>query len=421
MHKRGEKLLINLTNHTSKMRKISFKKSVTAALLSVLFFGGISAACGNTPEGNLIAFVFSLLWLSFVFATSLLGVRIPGLGTDNLNIEDTSWSGPALEYMITRAVTDADTVLKGVACVLEEISRKTITIPRLEVTVLMQAYTPTPTALGNTVVDGRQLPLQKFEFYDEFNPQDYEQHFFEQDFEEGKLIDETLPPTAENFTMLQYMKRLNKWFEDSFWNSRLAWNPTGTNVAPISKGYSDNTLQSGTNYYFNGLVFEALSDSTVQTLAYNPTNFLPANIRGNVFTPMYNTLINNPISKALAYKYGKTGLRYLISYGDQANYEEALRTDQFKNIDSTETAQNRYRGYDLVPLAGLDEGTVFLSICRPDYASNFYIGTNTTDDITLEMKKLPYPSDLFGVKGIFKMATIHGYGDQMVLCTPITL
>lgn len=394
----------------NSLRNIKFSAAVL--LFTILLGTALSMAVNSGPIG------FSLAIILMVFA--ITGMLPVGTGIDNLNIEDTTWSGPALDYMITRAVTDVDTIIKGCATVVEEVSRKQITIPRLEVTVLMQKYTPDPTAKGGQTVDGRVLTLQKFEMYDEFDPQDYEQHFFEQDFAEDALIDETLPATAENFTMLQYMKRINKWIEDSLWNSRLMWDPTGANVAPVTKGYGDNTLQTGTNYFFDGFLYKLLNDATVQSLTYNPANFTAANFRGNVLTPMLNTIINNPISKALAYKYGPEGLRFLESYADQALYEEALRTDSFKNQDSTQTAINRYRGYDMVPLAGLDEGTVVLSIARPDRNSNFWVGINSTVDFTLRMGKKPNPSKMWYVDMIGKIDVNHGFGDQAVVCTPIT-
>jgi hypothetical protein len=131
---------------------------------------------------------------------------------DVLNITDTSWSGPALDYMITRAVVDVDTIVKGCANVVDGI-RKQVTIPRVEVSGLIQHYAATPVSNGNITVDGRVLDPQKFEMYQEFNPADFEQHFFAEQFEQDRLIDRTLPPTAENFIMLQYMKRLNEYLK----------------------------------------------------------------------------------------------------------------------------------------------------------------------------------------------------------------
>lgn len=338
---------------------------------------------------------------------------------DVLNITDTSWSGPALDYMITRAVVDVDTIVKGCANVVDGI-RKQVTIPRVEVSGLIQHYAATPVSSGSINVDGRVLNPQKFEMYQEFNPADFEQHFFAEQFEQDRLIDRTLPPTAENFIMLQYMKRLNEYFETAFWNSRIMFDPTGTNVDPTTKGYSNtNTLQTSGDYMFDGFIYKALSDSAnVQTISWtapSSTTIVPSMLA------MKNKIMGNPLSMALSYKYGPLGLRYFMSYPDQGFYEEYMATvTTYKNQDTTQSGINRYKGHDIVPLAGMPEGTMFLTVGRPDIQSNLWIGVNSTDDVQLEMKKTSNPSDLWYVKGIFKVDVNHGFGDQMVLFTNIT-
>jgi hypothetical protein len=398
------------------MKKISKIKSFKILLIA-LFLGGMA----HTPMVGFLVFVGILIAaiLQFEFVKSERSHHI--VMGDDLNIEDTTWSGKALQYMIRRAVVDSDTIINDVACILQEMGRKAITIPRLEVAVLMQHYTPDPVDAGVITVDGQHMTLNKFEYYAQFNPQDFEQHFFEQDFDETRLIDETLPDIAENFIMLQAIKRINEWFENGWYNSRKMWDPTGSNVNPTTKGYSDDTLQTNANFFFDGWLYKLLSDSTTQTLAYSPANFTSANLRVNVLGPLKKTLMTNNISKALSYKYGKLGLRYLMSYADQYTHEQAQITDLYKNPNSTERGINEYVGHDAVPVAGLDEGTILLTCARPDFDSNLFIGMNSTEDVMLEMKKKAFPSDMWGIKAIFKIDTAIGFGDQAVICTPVTL
>ena len=110
-------------------------------------------------------------------------------------------------------------------------------------------------------------------------------------------------------------------------------------------------------------------------------------------------------------------MRYFASYADQQNYEEALRVDLYKNQDSSQTAINRYKGHDIVPLAGLTPNTFFFTTGRPDMQSNLWIGVNSVDDVQLEMQRKAKPSDMWYVKGIFKVDVNHGFGDQMLLYT----
>jgi hypothetical protein len=151
-----------------------------------------------------------------------------------LNIQDTSWSGPAASYMITRAVVSADTIEKG--CIyVEDGIRKRKTIPRIEVTNFIQKRTATPTSQGSVDVDGRVLVPQDLMLYYEFNPRDYEQHFYAEHLQ-PKLLGRELPVTAENFMMMQTMKRLNEFFENAIWRSRVQYDPTAAAVNPTSKG-----------------------------------------------------------------------------------------------------------------------------------------------------------------------------------------
>ena len=94
-----------------------------------------------------------------------------------LNIQDTTWSGPAASYMITRAVVGADTIEKGVIYVEDGIKKKK-TIPRIEVSNFMQRRSATPVSQGDVVVDGRVLEPQDLMLYYEFNPRDFEAHFY---------------------------------------------------------------------------------------------------------------------------------------------------------------------------------------------------------------------------------------------------
>jgi hypothetical protein len=384
-------------------------QSITAVLFSILLFSIFSYAYGKEC-GMFIAYLS--LFVTFF-------VKLPKgiLSADGLQINDISWSGYAAEYMITRAVVDVDTITKGAAYVVDGI-RKKYTIPRVEVSGLIQHRQPTPSSQGNITVDGRVLDPLDFMLYQEFNPRDFEQHFYAEKLND-KLLDRVLPVTAENFIMLQFMKRLNEYFEIAYWNSRLQFDPAGAGVNPTSKGYpAANTLVANADYMFDGFIKKMLDDPAVQLTT--GTTLTASNIV-TYFLSSYQALIANPISKALAFRYGKDGLRLFISYADQIKYEEYMATiTTFKNQDTSEKGINRYKGYDVVPLAGLPENTFFWAIGRPDTQSNLWIGVNSVDDVQLEMMHLQNNSEMWFVKGLFKVDVNHGFGDQIMLCTTLT-
>lgn len=325
-----------------------------------------------------------------------------------LNIQDTTWSGPAASYMITRAVVGADTIEKGVIYVEDGI-RKKKTIPRIEVSNFMQRRTATPVSQGTVAVDGRVLEPQDLMLYYEFNPRDFETHFYAEQLQ-PKLLGRELPVTAENFMVMQTMKRLNEFFENAIHRGRKEYDTQGAAVDPTSKG---DLAGAASYFYFDGLIKKALDAGDVIPVP-TPVALTFGNIRDKFQAAL------NLVPKALLYRYGKAGLKFVVSYADQLKYEQALRQDLYKNQDTTESGINRYSGYDVVPVAGLPENTFYVCIAKPDIDSNLWLGINSTEDNQLQLMRLQNNSEMFFVKGLFKMDTQIGFADQLVIYTTIT-
>lgn len=325
-----------------------------------------------------------------------------------LNIQDTTWSGPAASYMITRAVVGADTIEKGVIYVEDGIKKKK-TIPRIEVSNFMQRRSATPTSQGTVAVDGRVLEPQDLMLYYEFNPRDFETHFYAEQLQ-PKLLGRELPVTAENFMVMQTMKRLNEFFENAIHRGRKEYDTQGSAVDPTSKG---DVAGAAAYFYFDGLIKKALDAGDVIPVG-TPVALTYSNIRDKFQAAL------NLVPKALLYKYGKGGLKFIVSYADQLKYEQALRQDAYKNQDTTESGINRYSGYDVVPVAGLPEDTFYVCIAKPDIDSNLWLGINSTEDNQLQLMRLQNNSEMFFVKGLFKMDTQIGFADQLVIYTTIT-
>lgn len=334
-----------------------------------------------------------------------------------LIINDTTYAGEAASYMLTRAVVGADTIQQGAAMVQDGIKKK-FTIPRVEVADLIQPRKETPTSSGTMTVDGSTLEPQDLMLYMEFNPRDFEQHWYSIQLQ-NRLLDETLPPTAENFIMLQTMKRLNEWFELAWWQSRKQFNPNGDAVLPSAKGANEtgspfyDSDGAPTMFYWDGFVKKAL-DSASTIKVGSPVALTSGNVRDKL------TAALDLLPKALLFKFGKQGTRIIMSYRDKAKYDEALRTDAYKNIRSDEAGYTQYRGYDIAILAGVPENTFFITTARPDTQSNTWIGINSVDDNTLDMKKLQNNSELYFIKGLFKADVNFGFYDQVVLYTTQT-
>ncbi len=327
-----------------------------------------------------------------------------------LIIEDTNYAGTAeASFMLTRAVVGADTIQKG--CIyVEDGIKKQKTIPRIEVANFMQKRKATPTSQGTVTVDGNMLIPQDLMLYYEFNPRDYEQHWYAEELN-PKLLGRELPVTAENFMMMQVMKRLNEFFENAIWRSRIEYDPEGQDVNPSSKG--DTGSDAPNYFYFDGLIKKALAASDTVSVA-SPVALTSSNIRTQ-FLAAYDL-----VPKALLFRYGMGGLKFHVSYADQQKYEEALTSDAYKNNDTSDRGINKYKGYEVVPLAGLPENTFFVTISKPDLESNLWLGINSTEDNQLELMRLQNNSELFFVKGLFKMDTQIGFTDQLVMYTTLT-
>lgn len=325
-----------------------------------------------------------------------------------LNIQDTTWSGPAASYMITRAVVGADTIEKGVIYVEDGI-RKKKTIPRIEVSNFMQRRSATPTSQGTVAVDGRVLEPQDLMLYYEFNPRDFEAHFYAEQLQ-PKLLGRELPVTAENFMVMQTMKRLNEFFENAIHRGRKEYDTQGAAVDPTSKG---DVAGAAAYFYFDGIIKKALDAGDAISVP-TPVALTYSNIRDKFQAAL------NLVPKALLYRYGKAGLKFIVSYADQLKYEQALRQDLYKNQDTTESGINRYSGYDVVPVAGLPENTFYVCIAKPDIDSNLWLGINSTEDNQLQLMRLQNNSEMFFVKGLFKMDTQIGFADQLVIYTTLT-
>jgi len=340
--------------------------------------------------------------------------------SEALNIQDTSWSGPAASYMITRAVVAADTIEKG--CIyVEDGIRKKKTIPRVEVSSFMQKRTATPTSQGSVDVDGRVLTPQDLMLYYEFNPRDYEQHFYAEQLQ-PKLLGRELPVTAENFMMMQTMKRLNEFFENAIWRSRIDYDLDGAAVDPTTKG---DTAGASSYYYFDGLIKKALdaNTGTYPTIVISSPKTLVAGTAGvgqeNIGDAFLRCL--NSVPKALLFKYGAAGLKFHVSYATKLIFEEWLTVSAtFKNNNFTEQGQNFYKGYTVAPLAGMPDNTIVVCISKPDIDSNLWLGINSTEDNQLQLMRLQNNSELFFVKGLFKMDTQIGFADQLVIYTTLT-
>lgn len=326
-----------------------------------------------------------------------------------LILNDTTYAGEAASYWITKSVIGADTINKGCIYVEDGIKKKR-TIPRVDVTGIMQKRAAVPTSSGAITIDGKTLEPKDSMMYQEFNPRDFEAHWAAVQMN-PKLIDAEIPPTANEFILSQMMKRLNEFFENAIWRSRIEYDADGSAVDPTTKG----AVATDSNYfYWDGLIKKALDDANTIKVG-SPV----ALTTSNIFAKFQAAYLLVP--SALLFKYGKMGLKLFISYADQQTYENAMQTvTTFKNQNTTESWLSKYNGYDVVALAGLPSGTFFWGMGKPNQESNLWMGINSIDDNTLQLQRLQNNSELWFVKGLFKTDVQIGFNEELVLYTTQT-
>lgn len=332
-------------------------------------------------------------------------------------LSDTTYAGSVASYMITRAVVGADTIQKGCVYVQDGI-KKSHTIPRIEVANFIQRRKATPTSQGTVTVDAKVLTPLDLMLYYEFNPRDFEAHWYAEQ-QSPQLLARQLPQTIEAFMMMQTMLRLNEFFEFAIWRSRIQYAPDGaTVVTPASKGADAG---DSIYFYFDGLI-KKLLDASDTILVSSPATLVSGTAGGgeeNIGAAMFRTL--KLIPKALLFKYGKMGVKFMMSYATKLVYDDFLTTTTtFKNNDTTERSIDRYKGYDVVPLAGMPDNTIVVCIAAPDITSNLWAGINSVTDNQLKLAPLQANSEMYFVKGLFKMDTQSGFPDQAVVYTSIT-
>jgi len=325
------------------------------------------------------------------------------------SIQDTTYSGTHTQQFITLATLELDTVNKN--CVyVEDGIKKQKTIMRLDVTGIIQRRQPTPTSQGTVTVDGKVINPQDMMVYYEFNPRDYEVHWLAEDLN-ALLLDRQLPPTAASYMIMQTFKRLNEQHEQMIWQGRQMYDPLGSAIDPTTKGQS---AAAAAWFYFDGLIYKMLNDSSV--VQVSGVALTVSNIKTQL------DACYAAVPKQLLFKYGKNGLKFHCSYYSKQLYEEYQIEQPFKNTDTTEKGIDRYKGYDVIPLAGVPDNTIIVTISRPGMDSRLWLGLNSTEDESqLKVSPLQANSEMWFVKGLMKMDTQTGWGQEIVISTTITL
>jgi len=330
----------------------------------------------------------------------------------SLVINDTSYAGTFASYFWVPATFEMDTVQKGIVYVQDGIKKKH-TIGRVDFARPLQPRQATPTSSGQFTIDGRSLTPNDLMLYSEFNPRDFEQHWLAEQLSPTLLARE-LPNTAENYMMQIGLNRAMEQVETMLW--------MGSTTYTAAAGSDGN----GQLKFFDGFLKKMIADAAV----YKVSNPFPLSTLPSDNATVYNIVdafnalltlvaVNKKALITRAKRYDR--MKFLVSIGTEQIYHTYITTTQtFKGVNTTERGINKFKGYDVVPVAGMPDNTIVFTESLPDTTSNLYVGMNSAEDNNLQLMRLQNNSELFFLKGLMKYDVQYGFSDQVFLFTTLT-
>jgi len=367
------------------MKKQILKIGVSLVLMALV------ATTLNMASGVPVLLTLGLLFAGG-FAKGLLNYNAPkGLAYDGFVISDTTYAGEAASRFIVKAITDNETVQGGHIYVKDGIKKK-FTIPRWDADYedFVQARAATPTSKGTMTVTGKVLDPADYMIYTEFNPRDYEEHWFATQLN-PTLIDRSLPATVESTTIQEVLKRHNRYLNKAIWNSSIA---TGT--ADLYNFY-DGLIQKAE---------DATGGSDDTNVVASPTTLSAANIQAE--------LLKGWVLIPAALRYDPK-MKIFMNYETYDLYMQSQIAQTYKGEDITMGGVARFKGMQVVKINDFPSDCYFIAKGDASMESNLWLGLNSTQDATLELKQLQANSELWFIKMLMKVDVQIGWNSETVL------
>lgn len=361
----------------------------TRFLLSIVLLAALSVALDFAVGIPAIATACTLLAIGFA-----KGFIAPGNAPANMAydfiISDTTYAGEAASQFIVKAITGNETVQGGHIYVKDGIKKK-FTIPRFDADYedLIQDRAATPTSKGDMTVTGKVLEPADYMIYVEFNPRDYEQHWYATQLN-PTLVDRSLPATVESTVIQEVLKRHDRYMNKAIWNSNT------TNAAPSIYRYYDGLIRKAK-------LATGGTDNT--NFVVSPTTLTSGNIVGEL-QKGYDL-----IPAALKYD---PNMKIFVNYKTFDLYMQAQQAQSFKGVDFTQMGVARFQGLQVVRINDMPNDTYLIAKGTAGMDSNMWLGMNSVDDATLELSKLQANSELYFIKMLMKVDVQFGWNSETV-------
>ena len=367
------------------------QKFALSLVLIALVSTTLSMAVGASP--SMVAGVLFAIG-AVIGAAKAFGATIPNLTPsgslkgDGFTISDATYAGEAAGQFIVRAITGNDTVQGGHVYVKDGIKKK-FTIPRWDADYedLIQDRMATPISKGEQVIDSRTLTPADYMIYMEFNPRDFEDHWYAQQLN-PTLIDRTLPASVESVVIQEVLKRHDRYVNKMIWNG--------------------STATTGIYKYFDGFVKKATDDTNTIDLAGG--SVLTTTLASNILDEILK--IYDKIPASLKYD---PSMKLFLSYDLYDAYAKALIAQANKGNDYQSMQLNiTYRGLPVVRIADFPAYKMMFAKGTSGMDSNLWVGMNSVEDAKLEMNKVQNNSELFYVKMLCKLDVQIGFTQEVV-------
>lgn len=325
---------------------------------------------------------------------------------DSLIVNDQSYAGTFAPYYILPATFGMDSVNKGCINVMDGIKKKT-TIGTLDFTRPWQPRVANPVKSGgNITIGSRVLDPQDLMLYQEFNPRDLESHW-EAEKLSPTLLARELPQTIENFITTLIIRRAMEQSENQVW--------MGSTDYQANAFVPDNDDRYQLQF-FDGYLRQFIADSAVYQTT-SPVALTASNIGAKLQDLYQAAATNNKALLANANKY--TRMKFIVSVNTDLIYEEYLTTQPYKNNNTTEAGIRKFKGFEIVPVAGMPDDTIVFTESLASTEGNLKLGMNSVSDDNFLLNRVNAANEMFFVKMLTKMSVNYGLANKVFLYTTL--
>jgi hypothetical protein len=375
-----------------KTPSLKFIKSLVLLVLVSVLFASVGQTLGLVENPHQVALRFGAVVFAIGFIGGIAGAsRASNMAfADGFVISDTTYAGEAASQFIVKAITGADTI-QGGHCYVKDGIKKLYTIPRWDsdYNTLIQDRAATPISQGSFAVDGKVLDVEDYMLYTEFNPRDFEDHWFATQ-QNATLIDRALPYSAESVVVQEVLKRHAKYFNKLIWNGNKA---LATNMK-----------------YIDGWVTKTLASAGY--ISVGSGNYAPLTAV-NIVAKLL--LGYNLLPDALKYD---TSMKIFMNYATFNLFDQAQKDQLYKGVDFTQIANDKFYGRQVVKIADMPDNCFFYAKGSATMDSNLWVGMNSVQDAQLKLSPLQANSELWFIKMLCKADVQVGWNEETVLYHP---